>query len=197
MSFPQYDSGGPQSGLPEHHSSTCSPSSVDFTETFQALFTGALDLLSRREHSSQELRRKLLPKYSNRDFDIIFDKVLLRLQELNYQSDRRFAEVFCRSRVQRGQGPLRIRQELQLRGVASALLQSTMDKIQEEVDWFQLALDQLQRKYRRPIDPAASREEQMKERARRQRYLAYRGFFSDAIQYALAELDAGRGFERY
>lgn len=191
MSFPQYDSGGPQGGLPESGSPPSPSSPVDSTETFQALFSAALDLLSRREHSCQELRQKLQPKYPGGDFD----RLLARLQELNYQSDRRFAEVFCRSRANRGQGPLRIRQELQLRGVESALIQAAMEQIQEEVDWFQLALDQLQRKFRRPVDVAEPREQQMKERARRQRYLAYRGFFTDAIQYALAELDAGRHSE--
>lgn len=76
-----------------------------------------------------------------------------------------------------------------MRGIQSELAQSTMDQLQESVDWFELALDRLRRKYRRPIDPALPREQQMKERARRQRHLAYRGFFSDAIQFALTELD--------
>lgn len=197
MPFPHHSSGGPQGGLPEKDLSASPELPVDSTEAFPALFSSALDLLSRREHSCQELRQKLGPKYPVGDFDRIFDKVLLRLQELNYQSDKRFAEVFCRSRVQRGQGPLRIRQELQSRGVASALVQGAMEQIQEEVDWYQLALELLQRKFRRPIDPAATREGQLKERARRQRYLAYRGFFADAIQFALAELDSCADRDQY
>ncbi|QHQ40738.1 regulatory protein RecX [Microbulbifer hydrolyticus] len=160
--------------------------SRESADAFQALFNSALELLSRREHSCHELRQKLGKKYPLGDFDAL----LLRLQELNYQSDQRFAEVFCRSRVQRGQGPLRIRQELQLRGIHSSLAQAAMDQLQEDVDWFELALEQLQRKFRRPIDPSLERQQEMKERARRQRYLAYRGFLSDAIQYAIAELDA-------
>ncbi|WGL16612.1 regulatory protein RecX [Microbulbifer bruguierae] len=159
--------------------------SRESSEAFQKLFTAALELLSRREHSCHELRQKLLPKHPDADFD----GVLLRLQELNYQSDQRFAEVFCRSRVQRGQGPLRIRQELQLRGVRSVLVQTAMEQLQEDVDWYQLALEQLQRKFRQRIDPALPWATQQKERARRHRYLAYRGFFTDAIQFALAELD--------
>lgn len=183
MSFPQ-DTVGGGANLPPTDSLEEPPSPV---EAFQALFSSALELLSRREHSCQELRQKLAAKHPHADFDA----VLQRLQELNYQSDQRFTEVFCRSRVQRGQGPLRIRQELQLRGIPSSMIQPAMDQLQEEVDWFELALEQLQRKFRRPMDPAAPREQQMKERARRQRYLAYRGFFGDAIQYTIAELDAG------
>lgn len=194
MSFPDDKSGSQPSWLPGSPSQTAQSLDVpsafeaprESADAFQALFTHALELLSRREHSCHELRQKLGKKHPLGDFDA----VLLRLQELNYQSDQRFAEVFGRSRVQRGQGPLRIRQELQLRGIQSSLVQATMDQLQEDVDWFELALEQLQRKFRRPIDPALERLQQAKERARRQRYLAYRGFFGDAIQYAIAELDA-------
>ncbi|WP_299599254.1 regulatory protein RecX [uncultured Microbulbifer sp.] len=199
MSFPDDKSGSQPPWLPDSLSQAAqslgTSSAIEppreSADAFQALFTHALDLLSRREHSCHELRQKLGKKHPLGDFDA----VLLRLQELNYQSDQRFAEVFCRSRVQRGQGPLRIRQELQLRGIPSPLLQATMDQLQEEVDWFELALEQLQRKFRRPIDPALDRLKQAKERARRQRYLAYRGFFGDAIQYAIAELDAADNCE--
>ncbi|WP_231491758.1 regulatory protein RecX [Microbulbifer sp. HZ11] len=155
-------------------------------DTFQALFNHALELLARREHSCEELRQKLAPKHPEADFD----SVLQRLQELNYQCDRRFAETFCRSRVSRGQGPIRIRQELQVRGIRGVLAQEVMEALQEEVDWFELALEQLQRKFRQPLDLSQPREQQLKERARRQRYLAYRGFSGDAIQYAIEELNS-------
>lgn len=199
MSFPDDKSGSQPSwlsgSLPESAPLSDSPeipqASAESSEAFQLMFSHAMELLSRREHSCHELRQKLGKKHPLGDFDA----VLLRLQELNYQSDQRFAEVFCRSRVQRGQGPLRIRQELQLRGIHTALAQAAMDQLQQEVDWFELALEQLQRKFRRPIDPAQDRLQQAKERARRQRYLAYRGFFSDAIQFAIAELDASGGRE--
>ncbi|WP_444889699.1 regulatory protein RecX [Microbulbifer sp. DLAB2-AA] len=147
----------------------------------QALFGAALELLTRREHSRLELRRKLVGKFPDADFDALF----ARLQELNYQSDQRFAEVFARSRVQRGQGPLRIRLELQQRGISAELLSQVLEQL--EVDWFSLAHEQLQRKYRSSIDLALPREQQLKERASRQRYLSYRGFSSDAISWALDE----------
>ncbi len=149
------------------------------------MFTAAIDLLSRREHSCRELRQKLAPKFPDTDIE----PVLQRLQELNYQSDQRFAEVFARSRVQRGQGPLRIRQELQLRGIGSAMVQASMERLAQDVDWFELAAEQLLRKFRRPVSDALPREQQLKERARRQRYLAYRGFSGDSVRYAIEELD--------
>ncbi|MCA0901964.1 regulatory protein RecX [Microbulbifer agarilyticus] len=176
----------PKSVATSSPSATDSPSRSNPPDTFQALFNHALDLLSRREHSCEELRQKLTPRHPEADFD----GVLLRLQELNYQSDQRFAEVFCRSRVYRGQGPMRIRQELQLRGIRGAQAQEAMDRVQEDVDWFELAHEQLVRKFRTPIDVSLPREQKLKERARRQRYLSYRGFFGDAIQYAIEALNS-------
>ncbi|SHG01147.1 regulatory protein [Microbulbifer donghaiensis] len=154
-------------------------SSSDKTTNAQALFGAALELLTRREHSRFELKQKLADKFPGADFDALFE----RLHELNYQSDRRFAEVFARSRVQRGQGPLRIRRELQQRGIGSELIGGALE--QADADWFALAAEQLQRKYRTPISAALPRERQLKERARRSRYLAYRGFPADAINWAL------------
>ncbi|WP_445355904.1 regulatory protein RecX [Microbulbifer sp. EKSA008] len=155
-------------------------SKADFSvDPAQALFSAALELLTRREHSRHELRQKLAAKFPSADFDTLFE----RLHELNYQSDQRFAEVFARSRVQRGQGPMRIRQELQQRGVCGELIAQALDQL--EVDWFELAAEMLQRKYRAPMSAELPRDQWMKERARRQRYLAYRGFPTDAISWAL------------
>ncbi len=160
------------------HSSTSDRAS----EQSKTLFSVAVDLLSRREHSCHELRQKLAAKFSETDGADI-EATLLYLQELNYLSDRRFAEVFARSRLQRGQGPLRIRRELLQRGVGNDLVAGALEQL--DADWFALAAELLQRKFREPIAPALSREQQFKERARRQRYLAYRGFPADAISWAL------------
>ncbi|MBY6192058.1 recombination regulator RecX [Microbulbifer agarilyticus] len=150
----------------------------------QALFTAALELLSRRDHSRRELTQKLSPKFPDADFSALF----LRLEELNYQSDQRFAEMFARSRVQRGHGPLRIRQDLQQRGIPSSMATSAIDTL--DTDWFELAYSVLQRKFAsRGAVVSLKREQQMRERARRQRFLAYRGFSADAIGYALDTLE--------
>ncbi|MFV8782038.1 regulatory protein RecX [Microbulbifer sp. SA54] len=186
MSFLTDTPGGQEAAPPGDSPADLPDSQVtDRSQTSQALFTAAIDLLSRREHSCHELRQKLVSKFPDADFE----SVLERLQALNYQSDQRFAEVFARSRVQRGQGPLRIRQELQLRGIGNSLVQESMEQLAQEVDWFELAADQLLRKFRRPVSDALPRDQQQKERARRQRYLAYRGFSGDAVRYAIEELD--------
>ncbi len=62
------------------------------------LLAKAVALLSRREHSEQELRRKLA-KYTD-DVQQI-DTVIARLQKENWQSDERFAENFVLFRQER------------------------------------------------------------------------------------------------
>ncbi|AMX02870.1 regulatory protein RecX [Microbulbifer thermotolerans] len=145
----------------------------------RALFDAALELLSRREHSRLEIRQKLSGRFPEADFDALFE----RLHQLNYQSDRRFAEVFTRSKIQRGYGPLRIRRELQQRGIHRDLIGDALEGVQ--VDWFALAAEQLQRRFHTPVSRALPREQQWKERARRQRFLANRGFSAEAIQWSL------------
>ena len=73
----------------------------------------AIDLLSRREHSQLELRKKLVAK-GFADDEV--DELLLRLHEENLQSDERYAESYVRQRVDKGYGPIRIRQELRQKG---------------------------------------------------------------------------------
>lgn len=58
----------------------------------------ALRLLANREHSQFELQQKLTKKgYSSQEID----DVLARLEEEGYQSDKRFCEVFLRSRLRK------------------------------------------------------------------------------------------------
>jgi regulatory protein len=74
-----------------------------------------MNYLARREHSQEELRLKL----SQRGFsERLINEVIGELRDENLQSDARFAEVFTRSRVAKGYGVYRIRQELRQRGIA-------------------------------------------------------------------------------
>ena len=72
-----------------------------------------MDYLSRREHSYQELIKKL----GKKDFNLSLVNIELeKLIEDGLQSDSRFTESFIRSRKNQGKGPLRIRSELSIRG---------------------------------------------------------------------------------
>ncbi len=81
-----------------------------------------------------------------------------------------------RARIGRGQGPVRITQELRQRGIAEAVARAAVATA--EVDWEALAIQVLGRQFRAA---AADR----KTRARQQRFLEYRGFTASQIRTAL------------
>lgn len=138
----------------------------------------AIGLLARREYSRAELAQRL--KKKNFD-DAAIDECLDTLIEQGLQSDDRFAASFVRSRVLRGQGVIRIKGELRQRGVDQETLNAAFETVEESehVDWFELARETLARRFTSP-------GETPKERARRERFLASRGFDFEQIRYALS-----------
>ena len=136
----------------------------------------AIKLLARREHSARELTRKLAARGHDRD-DIA--RALEALQRQRLQSDERFVAEYVRSRRERGFGPVRIRAELQERGVDRALL---ADLPQDgEAQWRQCCTEVRAKRF------GAEPVQNAKERARQQRYLAYRGFTAQQIAAALKQ----------
>lgn len=141
----------------------------------------AMDALARREHSRQELRDKL----SRRADDDIshLETVLDELGAQGLQSDARFAEAYARSRVRRGYGPVRIRFDLQARGVDKALIESALDEL--DADWFELAFYALCKRF------GTAPPDDFKDKARRGRFLQQRGFSGDTVSAALDRLEQG------
>jgi len=78
----------------------------------------AMDLLARREHSAEELRRKLQARGFD---DTAIEQALEALQHDGLQADDRFAESFVHQRFHAGMGPLKIAFELRQKGVDEAL----------------------------------------------------------------------------
>ncbi len=136
----------------------------------------ALRLLARREHSVLELRRKLEQRGWRGE---LLDAVLDSLVEQNLLSDRRFAEVYTRGRIERGYGPLRIRAELRERGIDGGLAEAALAA--EAPDWIERARDARLRRFGEAL-PADYRE-----RARQMRFLQQRGFDSGQIRAAFEE----------
>lgn len=131
----------------------------------------AMDLLARREHTRKELVHKLSKKF--RALPEIVEEELDKLRAEGLQSDARLAEVFIRSRVSRGQGPVKIKMELRGKGVDDETLDLAFETC--EVDWFAL-VEQVARKRFGESAPS-----DVKERARRGRFLQQRGFNFDHI----------------
>ncbi|SDT96343.1 regulatory protein RecX [Halopseudomonas salegens] len=134
-------------------------------ETPQAIRRSAMDLLARREHSYTELLRKLTLRGATADAaEIELDK----LQDEGLLSDARFCEAYVYARSQRGMGPLRLREELRQKGVASSLIEQVLDE--PHWDWPAKAAQAFAKRF--PDGVAAER----KEKARQQRFMQYRGF---------------------
>ena len=150
------------------------PTTPDTTQTPR---DAAVRLLARREYSRAELVERLSAKgHEAAEVAACLDA----LAEQGLQSDARFAESFLRSRVARGQGPLKIRGELSRRGVDRDTVAAAFAELEQrgEVDWFALAADTLARRFSGPGDSP-------RERARRERFLAGRGFDFDQLRHAL------------
>lgn len=129
----------------------------------------ALGSLGMREHSVGELQRKLEQKFERSD--AIID-VLDWLLDLGYLNDQRFAEMFVRASITKGRGPVRIKQELQQKSVATTIIAEAIELA--DVDWQQLSGDVLSRRFsEQPSD--------QKERAKQMRFLQSRGFTPDCI----------------
>ena len=135
----------------------------------------AIAYLARREHSCLEIRQKLLSSGYAED---LAAAVVADLEMQGLVSDGRFAEAYARYRRLRGFGPVRIRMEMEQKGVASSTCQEVIN--QKGFDWFVHAENMRIKKF--GIDPPVD----YKERARQARFLQQRGFSSDQIQHALS-----------
>ena len=138
----------------------------------------AMNLLARREYARRELGRRLTGKGMPAD---LVEQVLDDLAAENLQSDERFAESFVSARSGRGQGPVRIRMELEQRGVAGGLIENALDAA--AVDWGELAADVRRKRF------GAKFPSDFRERARQSRFLQYRGFEAAHLARALGRDD--------
>jgi regulatory protein len=127
-------------------------------------------LLGQREHSRQELTAKLISKgLDAATAGLVVDD----LRGRGLQSDVRFAEAFVYSRVGRGHGPLRIRQELAQRGIGDEAAEAALTGDREF--WQEQAAAARCRKFGER--PPENRDEWN----RQARFLAQRGYPTDLI----------------
>jgi regulatory protein len=136
----------------------------------------AMRLLTRREHSCQELKQKL----QHKGFDAaLVEKVTAQLQQEGLLSDARFAESYLRSRFNKGYGPIRIQQELKQRGAGEEIISATV--IEDDPDWFELARRVREKRFGKALPGS------LPERMKQQRFLQYRGFNQQQLKYALSD----------
>ena len=143
---------------------------------YRTALDSAMRSLSRREHSVVELERKLRRK--GHDADIV-SRVFEYLALHDLQSNQRFVEVYIRSRINRGYGPVKIRQELSQRGISETDLEDQLTEPGEF--WMDIAEGVVAKKYGRTPEDRG-------EWNACARFLARRGFPSDLIYRVLGSV---------
>ncbi|HDR2755230.1 recombination regulator RecX [Enterobacter sp. RHBSTW-00175] len=148
---------------------------------YARLLDRAVRILAVRDHSEQELRRKLaapvMGKNGPEEIDATaedYDRVIAWCYEHHYLDDERFVSRFIASRSRKGYGPARIRQELNQKGIARESTEKAMREC--DIAWGELARDQAIRKYGEPLP------REFAEKVKIQRFLLYRGFLMEDIQ---------------
>ena len=140
---------------------------------YRVALNSAVRILGQREHGRRELERKLLrkgqpPELISRVFDYLIKHDL--------QSDQRYVESFIRSRIRKGHGPVKIRQELGSRGMTENDLEGYLTEPAEY--WLAIAAGVRERKFgEAPADRDGWNVQA--------RFLARRGFPSDLIYRVL------------
>jgi regulatory protein len=135
----------------------------------------ACRLLGMREYSRLGLKRKMQSK-GYTAFEM--SQAVGYLDENHYLSDRRFCEALIRSRVERGQGERRIKQELKSEGIH----ESNFKELLNSVDW-QANCDKICQKKVATLDLS----EYDKSRMKLQRFLNYRGFLPEQISFSIKQ----------
>lgn len=136
----------------------------------------AMDYLARREHSEQELVRKL----GSRGFDTAMVEVAVAdLKADGLLSDSRFAETFVNSRFRRGSGPQKIAAELRERGIAADLIHLCIEAFDDQ--WRQRVREVREKKFGTDLPGDFS------ERSRQMRFLQQRGFTAEQISGAFKD----------
>ena len=150
----------------------------DDTNTFQTdqrkllekIRRHALFLITRRDHTSLELKQKL----SRKDYsETNIDTVISRLEETDLINPVRFAESYTHYRRSKGYGPRRIAMELQQKGVADGVIAEQV-KITDNA-WF----TEIRQAWRKQFKGQLPTDQ--KQRARQFRFLYNRGFTQDQI----------------
>lgn len=135
----------------------------------------AFGLLAYREYSAAEMVERLESRGFARH---LAERTVQQLAEEGLQSDERFIEVFVRSRIEKGQGPLLLRAELRGRGIDEALIREHL--VYGDDFWIEVASTTALKRFR-------SLPENRDSWAAQARFLARRGFPSAVICSALGD----------
>lgn len=159
--------------------------------SFPRLLDRAMRVLGMRDHSREELKRKLQQSVQRTAYmqqkapetitEEQMKKVLDWCQENGWLNDERFTERFIQSRSRKGYGPQRIRMELTQKGIDRDAIDIAMEET--NIDWAECAAQLAERKFGLPLP------KEWKEKAKVQRFLQSKGFLSEDIQSIFRNID--------
>lgn len=144
---------------------------------YDRLMQYALKLISKKRYTASEIEKKLIAKDGKASAQT--KRVLNRLKELRYVDDAAFARDYISTRIKlnpRGRRLLKV--ELLRKGVEKQVIEHAIENA--DIDEIDLAKRVLQKRKRR-FSPLTS----YKNKAKIMRFLASRGFSSDAIYKVL------------
>lgn len=153
--------------------------------TEAALFDYAVGALARRMRTVRDLKRLMRTRAEEGEAgERAMDRVVVRLKELNYLSDTRFAADYTRLRKENEKfGRRRVQQDLVQKGIHKDLVASTLAKAYDDVDEVALAREYIARK--RMKQPEG--EDAKKQASRIMGRLMRAGFSAGAIFKVLRE----------
>ena len=101
-----------------------------------------MNALSRREHSEKEIYLKFVNLVNSKDTLL---EEILKLKEEGLISNQRFAEAYIRSRFHSGFGPIRIKYELEKKGVIESIIKTAFQET--DLDWDDKLKSEFKKKY--------------------------------------------------
>ncbi|WP_017216306.1 regulatory protein RecX [Pseudoalteromonas sp. NJ631] len=135
----------------------------------------AVWLLSRQEYSESGLTQKLLQKGATA---AVAEQLVSWLKSLDYVNDDRYAESFLNRQIAKGLGEKRVLMDAGQKGVSREILHTLI--AEREIDWYMQAAKTYEKKYGLCAQPI-----EYKEKTKRVRYMSYRGFSFDEIDFAI------------
>ncbi|MFJ5622672.1 recombination regulator RecX [Peribacillus loiseleuriae] len=153
---------------------------IKLYDEIQKSFTSALNYLSHRMRSEQEIRIYLKKKEID---EPIIQETVLKLYKYKYLDDLEFARAFVRTYMNGGnKGPIIIQQELREKGVKLSIIEQAMVEYPSEQQIEHAVM---------MAEKAIKKETKLSERALKQKLdqiLSRKGFTRDVISIALQEV---------
>lgn len=151
----------------------------------------AFRFLSRRLHSSQELRTKLIKKRFRKE---IIDEVIMGLVNKNFLNDLNFAQSYLNEKISRKrEGFNKVKADLIKKGIARNIIAQLIDLVDSnllEKNAFELARKKLSFLKARETDNKKMRQKLFS-------FLMSKGYEIDLINIVLNKLNLEKGEEHY